>query len=170
MKNLSSIYVLLIYCFQKNKVRVKTDRTNISFPADQNLFPPFFLISYAEIWFDFRALKWATTFQKHKHLINWEMGVIWRGGGEPEISCCQSVCPVWGAWFPGQGRAGGNYGPNPSWCRWGNRGLCGRDCPACSLLWRLSLPSHPFSRKRVSEAERVPQPGQAQPVQAGHDA
>lgn len=36
--------------------------------------------------------------------------------------------------------------------------------------WWLSLSSHPFSRRRVSEVEGVPQPGQALPVKAGHDA
>ena len=42
-------YIFSAYCFQKNKLGVKTDTADIYFPFYQDLFSPSFLISYTEI-------------------------------------------------------------------------------------------------------------------------
>lgn len=49
-------------------------------------------------------------------------------------------------------------------------GYGGGTCPVCLLTWWLSLPTHPLSRRQVSEAEGTPQPGQELPVTARHNA
>lgn len=42
-------YIFPAYCFQKNKLWLKRDMTDIYFPFYQDLFSPCFLISYTEI-------------------------------------------------------------------------------------------------------------------------
>lgn len=136
------------------------------FQPTRTYFVPFH--DYTEIGFNCRALKLTTTFQKHKHLINWETGEIWRGGRARNFPL--PVCmPYVGPGFLARAELEGIMDQTFHGAGGETEGCLGGSGPACYLIWWLSLPSHSLSRRWVSESEGSPRPGQALPVKARHD-